>query len=389
MVSRSRANQPQRPHVPGGVVRRVPRRRRRRRAVGDCLRHRPAKLAQSGFFVRICGVRGAGLPVGPLGSTQVAEEGARPGFSGHTGRRSSLLTPMKVPVAWFACSRCGLSRRRSMADERQRSCVRAAQRGDAAAREQLLEDFLPLVRSVARNYSRTAALELEELVQEGVVGLSHRARAIRPRPRPAVLGLRLMVGATDDAATRRRPHIAAGALGPGAAPARDRQARTPRSRAKPPFGCPPARRWQTPPATRTSNSTVSPASSSPRARSTNPCRLTTAPEARSRSCSPTRTPARAITLSTSDSRPTSCGNGRTTSARESAWCYVRGTASMARCGPCTKSGDELDVSAERVRQIQERALEKLRLACSSVLSDSSRSRVDQSRPEQERVLRET
>ena len=52
-------------------------------------------------------------------------------------------------------------------------------------------------------------------------------------------------------------------------------------------------------------------------------------------------------------------------------------------------GDELDVSAERVRQIQERALEKLRLACSSVLSDSSRSRVDQSRPEQERVMRET
>ena len=55
--------------------------------------------------------------------------------------------------------------------ERQRSRVRAAQRGDMAAREQLLEDFLPLVRSVARNYSRTAALDLEELVQEGVVGL--------------------------------------------------------------------------------------------------------------------------------------------------------------------------------------------------------------------------
>jgi len=57
------------------------------------------------------------------------------------------------------------------AGERQRSSVRAAQRGDMAAREQLLEDFLPLVRRVARNYSRTAALDLEELVQEGVVGL--------------------------------------------------------------------------------------------------------------------------------------------------------------------------------------------------------------------------
>jgi len=57
------------------------------------------------------------------------------------------------------------------AGERQRSSVRAAQRGDMAAREQLLEDFLPLVRRVARNYARTAALDLEELVQEGVVGL--------------------------------------------------------------------------------------------------------------------------------------------------------------------------------------------------------------------------
>jgi RNA polymerase primary sigma factor len=49
--------------------------------------------------------------------------------------------------------------------------VRAAQRGDAAAREQLLEDFLPLVRRAARNYSGNAALDVEELVQEGVVGL--------------------------------------------------------------------------------------------------------------------------------------------------------------------------------------------------------------------------
>jgi RNA polymerase primary sigma factor len=56
--------------------------------------------------------------------------------------------------------------------ERQRSLVRAAQRGEPPAREQLLEEFLPLVRRVARNYySAAAALELDELVQEGVVGL--------------------------------------------------------------------------------------------------------------------------------------------------------------------------------------------------------------------------
>jgi RNA polymerase sigma factor (sigma-70 family) len=49
--------------------------------------------------------------------------------------------------------------------------VRAAQHEDREAREQLLEDFLPLIRRVARTYSGSAALDLEELVQEGVVGL--------------------------------------------------------------------------------------------------------------------------------------------------------------------------------------------------------------------------
>lgn len=57
------------------------------------------------------------------------------------------------------------------AAESQRTRVRAAQHGDREAREQLLEDFLPLIRRVARTYSGSAALDLEELVQEGVVGL--------------------------------------------------------------------------------------------------------------------------------------------------------------------------------------------------------------------------
>jgi RNA polymerase primary sigma factor len=57
------------------------------------------------------------------------------------------------------------------AAESQRTRVRAAQHEDREAREQLLEDFLPLIRRVARTYSGSAALDLEELVQEGVVGL--------------------------------------------------------------------------------------------------------------------------------------------------------------------------------------------------------------------------
>ena len=49
--------------------------------------------------------------------------------------------------------------------------VRAAQRGDRAARKQVLDDFLPLVERVARSYAGVTSLDGEELVQEGVVGL--------------------------------------------------------------------------------------------------------------------------------------------------------------------------------------------------------------------------
>ena len=49
--------------------------------------------------------------------------------------------------------------------------MRAAQRGDRAAREHVLDDFLPLVERVARSYAGVTSLDGEELVQEGVVGL--------------------------------------------------------------------------------------------------------------------------------------------------------------------------------------------------------------------------
>jgi RNA polymerase sigma factor (sigma-70 family) len=54
---------------------------------------------------------------------------------------------------------------------RPRSLVRAAQDGDADARARLLEEFLPPIRRIARTYSATAAVDAEELVQEGAVGL--------------------------------------------------------------------------------------------------------------------------------------------------------------------------------------------------------------------------
>jgi RNA polymerase sigma factor (sigma-70 family) len=54
---------------------------------------------------------------------------------------------------------------------RQTPLLRAAQRGDHAAREQLVGEFMPLIARVARTYSGSAGLHTEELVQEGVVGL--------------------------------------------------------------------------------------------------------------------------------------------------------------------------------------------------------------------------
>jgi RNA polymerase sigma factor (sigma-70 family) len=49
--------------------------------------------------------------------------------------------------------------------------VCAAENGDAAAREQLVDAFLPLIASVARIYRSSAAVDRVELMQEGVVGL--------------------------------------------------------------------------------------------------------------------------------------------------------------------------------------------------------------------------
>lgn len=49
--------------------------------------------------------------------------------------------------------------------------VIAAQRGGAAEREELIEAFRPLIASIARGYRRATAIDRTELMQEGVVGL--------------------------------------------------------------------------------------------------------------------------------------------------------------------------------------------------------------------------
>jgi RNA polymerase primary sigma factor len=53
----------------------------------------------------------------------------------------------------------------------ERKLVLAAEHGDANARDQLVEAFMPLIASVARIYRSSRAIDRVELMQEGVVGL--------------------------------------------------------------------------------------------------------------------------------------------------------------------------------------------------------------------------
>jgi RNA polymerase primary sigma factor len=53
----------------------------------------------------------------------------------------------------------------------ERELVLAAQGGDAVAREQLVRAFLPSIAIVARRYRNSPTVERRELMQEGVVGL--------------------------------------------------------------------------------------------------------------------------------------------------------------------------------------------------------------------------
>jgi RNA polymerase sigma factor (sigma-70 family) len=64
-----------------------------------------------------------------------------------------------------------LGRRVALSRDVEVELVSAAQAGDAAARARLVEAFTPLIASVARVYRDSARVERVELLQEGVVGL--------------------------------------------------------------------------------------------------------------------------------------------------------------------------------------------------------------------------
>jgi RNA polymerase primary sigma factor len=63
-----------------------------------------------------------------------------------------------------------------LTQEEERDLVVAAEAGDAAARERLVEAFMPAIASVARRFPGAAGVERSELIQEGIAGLLFAAR---------------------------------------------------------------------------------------------------------------------------------------------------------------------------------------------------------------------
>lgn len=64
-----------------------------------------------------------------------------------------------------------VDRRQALTRERERELAAAAKIGDAQAKADLVDAYMPLVLSVARQYRATPRIERQELIQEGVVGL--------------------------------------------------------------------------------------------------------------------------------------------------------------------------------------------------------------------------
>jgi RNA polymerase sigma factor (sigma-70 family) len=68
------------------------------------------------------------------------------------------------------------SRRHSLPPKLERELVAAAGAGQSAAAGKLVDAFLPAIGSVARRYRNTPGVDRAELMQEGVVGLLRAAR---------------------------------------------------------------------------------------------------------------------------------------------------------------------------------------------------------------------
>jgi RNA polymerase sigma factor (sigma-70 family) len=79
-----------------------------------------------------------------------------------------------------ALVRAGVASWMTLTPARERQLVLAAAAGEQGAREQLIEAFLPAIASVARLYRTAPKVERAELLQEGVVGLLRATKRFDP-----------------------------------------------------------------------------------------------------------------------------------------------------------------------------------------------------------------
>ncbi|MBS1861131.1 MAG: sigma-70 family RNA polymerase sigma factor [Actinobacteria bacterium] len=116
------------------------------------------------------GVAGAALAEA-AGAARAADEGLA-GALGRTPPHSAVTSSAYLDE---------LGRRGRLTTDSERNLVLAAQDGDRDARARLVEAFMPLIASVARNYRQTVRVERIELLQEGVVGLLRALERFDPK----------------------------------------------------------------------------------------------------------------------------------------------------------------------------------------------------------------
>ncbi|MBS1889130.1 MAG: sigma-70 family RNA polymerase sigma factor [Actinobacteria bacterium] len=113
--------------------------------------------------------QGGDLLQGEAGERLAAAAGAR--RAADSDLADALVRPRPRGPGASAGYLARLGRRAALEPDEERRLILAAKAGDADARGQLVEASMPLIASVARPYRQSSRVERLELLQEGVVGL--------------------------------------------------------------------------------------------------------------------------------------------------------------------------------------------------------------------------
>jgi RNA polymerase primary sigma factor len=155
------------------------------------MQHPAALLAHVDHRARECRGRLRRLVRRRDGLTAQDRDAEREGLRRETTDLLSELARLRVVAALARDSSAGMpggsdgylvgrGDRPAMPRAAERALVTAAKQGDAVARAELIEAFLPLISTVARLYRRSAMVDRAELMQEGVAGLLSALQRFEP-----------------------------------------------------------------------------------------------------------------------------------------------------------------------------------------------------------------